>query len=132
MKHFFPELKKGFHQEWNAFFPRIQVQTCAQMHTRVKLLEGMQVKTILKVLGGIHSKYLGGYIPLPPSFGTTVCHVVLFFSSWDPQWNKILFSQQAKKFVLCGNRKIYPSSKRPVIRLAFCKKILVNFFLCYL
>ena len=25
------------------FFPRIQVETCAQMHTRVKLLEGMQM-----------------------------------------------------------------------------------------
>ena len=23
------------------FFPRIQVETCTQMHTRVKLLEGM-------------------------------------------------------------------------------------------
>ena len=34
------------------FFPRIQVETCAQMHTRVKLLEEMQVKTILKLLGG--------------------------------------------------------------------------------
>ena len=25
------------------FFPRIQVETCAQIHTRVKLLEGMQM-----------------------------------------------------------------------------------------
>ena len=25
------------------FFPRVQVETCAQMHTRVKLLEGMQM-----------------------------------------------------------------------------------------
>ena len=45
MEHFFPELK---------FFPRIQVETFAQMHTRVKLLEGMQMKTILKLLGGIY------------------------------------------------------------------------------
>ena len=41
------------------FFPRIQVQTCAKMHIRVKLLEGMQMKTILKLLGGT-------YPPHPP------------------------------------------------------------------
>ena len=44
------------------FFPRIQVQTCAQMHTRVKLLERIQMKTIFKLLGGIPSNYWGGYI----------------------------------------------------------------------
>ena len=31
--------KRGLHQKWNTFFPRIQVDTYAQMHTRVKLLE---------------------------------------------------------------------------------------------
>ena len=65
--------KKGRHQKWNTFFPQIQVktkkkkkekglhqklprfevETCAHMHTRVKLLEGMQMKTIFKLLGGI-------------------------------------------------------------------------------
>ena len=40
-------------------FPRIHVQTCAQMHSRVKLLEEMQVKTILKLLGGMQDKLLG-------------------------------------------------------------------------
>ena len=50
------------------FFPRIEVETCAQMHTRVKLLGGMQMKTILKLLGGIQSNYWGKYIP--PGFGT--------------------------------------------------------------
>ena len=45
------EQKKGPHQKWNTCFPRNQVETCAQMHTRVKLL--------------------GGYIPpSPPKFGT--------------------------------------------------------------
>ena len=49
------------------FFPRIQVLTCAQIHTRVKLLEGMQMKIILKLLGGIPSNYWGGYYtPHPP------------------------------------------------------------------
>ena len=61
---FFPELKKGFHQEWNTFFPRIQVQTCAQMHTRVKLLEG-----ITQSVGGDTLKIFGGDISLlPPEF----------------------------------------------------------------
>ena len=35
--------KKSFHQKWNTFFPRIQVDAYAQMHTRVKLLRGMQM-----------------------------------------------------------------------------------------
>ena len=35
--------KKGHLQQWNTFFLRIQVETSAQMHTRVKLLEGMQM-----------------------------------------------------------------------------------------
>ena len=56
MEHFFSpnsgeDQKKGLHQKWDTYFPRIQVQTCAQMHTRVKLLEGMQMKTILKLMG---------------------------------------------------------------------------------
>ena len=72
MEHFFPRIqvktknqKKGLHQKWNTYFPRIQVQTCAQMHIRVKLLEEMQMTTILKLLGG-YSQIIGGYIPHPP------------------------------------------------------------------
>ena len=41
------------------FFPRIQKETCARMHTKVKLLEGMQMKTILKLLRGDAVKLLG-------------------------------------------------------------------------
>ena len=63
--------KKRSSPKMEHFFPRIQVETCAQMHTRVKLLEGMQMKTILKLLGGIQSNYWGEYIPhSPPGFGT--------------------------------------------------------------
>ena len=51
--------KKGLYKK----FPRIQVEACAHMHTRVKLLEGMQMKTILKLLWGIQSNYWGRYIP---------------------------------------------------------------------
>ena len=43
--------KKGLRQKWNTFFPRIQVDTYAQTHTRVRLLGGMQMETILKLLG---------------------------------------------------------------------------------
>ena len=49
------------------FFPKNQVETCAQTHTRVKVLEGMQMKTTLKLLEGIYPP-----IPLPPGFGTPV------------------------------------------------------------
>ena len=55
--------KKRSSPEMEHFFPPIQVEPCAQMHTRVKLLEGMQMKTILKLFGGIQSNYWGEYIP---------------------------------------------------------------------
>ena len=45
------------------FFPRIQMETCAQMHTGVKFLEGMQRKTTLKLLGGDTVKLLGEIYP---------------------------------------------------------------------
>ena len=57
--------KKGLSKKWNTFFPRIQVDTHTQMHTRVKLLRGMHTKTLLKLLGGIQSNYWGIY---PPGF----------------------------------------------------------------
>ena len=48
MEHFFPQIqvktiKKGFYQKRNTFSFQIQVDTYAQMHTRVKLLGGMQM-----------------------------------------------------------------------------------------
>ena len=59
--------KKGLYQKWSTFFPLMQVETCTQMHARVNLLEGMQMKTILKLWGDT-VKLLGGYIP--PGLGT--------------------------------------------------------------
>ena len=77
MEHFFPQIqvktkKKVLHQMWNIFYPKFQakkglyqkfsrfeVETCAHMHTRVKLLERMQMKTIIKLLGGIQSNFPG-------------------------------------------------------------------------
>ena len=59
--------KKRSLSKMEHFFPGIQVETCAQMHTRVKLLEGMQMKTILKLLGDT-VKLLVGYIPPSPGF----------------------------------------------------------------
>ena len=44
--------KKRSSPEIEHFFLRNQMETCAQMHTRVKLLEGMQMKTVLKFWGG--------------------------------------------------------------------------------
>ena len=77
------------------FFPRIQVQTCAQMHTRVKLLEGMQVKTILKLLGG-YSQIIGGdiYPPSPPDFGT-------------PAWQKAPTLQNKRSRVSCFENQVF-------------------------
>ena len=73
--------KKGLHQIWTTFFPRIQVQTCAQMQTRVILLRDADVD---------HTQIIGGEIsphPPPPGFGTPalnsnsmVCSMSFIFS----------------------------------------------------
>ena len=61
--------KKGLQQEQNTFFPRSPNLRLA-VHP-FKLLGGMQMWTILKLMGDT-AKLLGGYIPHPPSgFGTT-------------------------------------------------------------
>ena len=53
------------------FFPRIQVDTCVQMFTRVKLLRGDADVDHTQTIGGIQSNYWGGYIPPSPlGFGT--------------------------------------------------------------
>ena len=59
---------------WNTFFPRIQVDTYAQMHTKVKLLGGCRCRPYS--LGGDTAKLLGGYIS--PGFGNPA------YSSWFP------------------------------------------------
>ena len=38
MSKLIEDQKKGLHQKRNTFIPRIQMKTCAQMQTRVKLL----------------------------------------------------------------------------------------------
>ena len=50
------------------FIPRIHVETCAQKHARVKLLEGIEKKAILKLLGGYKVKLLGDISPIPRGF----------------------------------------------------------------
>ena len=88
MEHFFPQIKvknkkNGLHQK----FTRFEVETCSHMHTRVKLLEGMQIKTIIKILGCIQSNYWGEYIPHPPPPGFR--HRCMCSYNW-------LFSRQNK------------------------------------
>ena len=62
--------KKIFTRNGTLFFPEFKYTHSAQMHTRVKLLEGMQMKTILKLMGGYNQIFVGGYISLiPPGFG---------------------------------------------------------------
>ena len=53
--------KKGLHQKWSTFFLRILVETCAQMHIKVKLLGGCRC--------GPSSNYWGDISP--PGFGTS-------------------------------------------------------------
>ena len=88
MEDFFPQIqvktkKKGLHQKWNAFFPRIEVETCAQVQTTAKLLGGDADIDHTQINGGIQSNYWGGYIPptLPPGFGTPgslLCLIILY------------------------------------------------------
>ena len=75
MEHFFPKFKwrpikkKVFTKNETLYYPPIQMEICARMHIRVKLLEKMQMKTILKLLGELQSNYWGGiYPPIPPGF----------------------------------------------------------------
>ena len=63
------EDKKRSLPEMEHFFPRIQVDTYPQMHTRVKLLGDADVDHT-QTIGGDTVKLLGGYIPSPPGFGT--------------------------------------------------------------
>ena len=83
--------KKSLQQKWNTFFPRIQLDTCAQMHTRFKLLGGMQMYTILKLLRR-YSEIMGDIsphrvsAPLPGNvphgkYGAGYC--IKFIKSWD-------------------------------------------------
>ena len=55
--------KKRSSPKMEDFFPRIQVKTCAQMQTRVKLLGGDADVDHAQIIGGIQSNYWGGYIP---------------------------------------------------------------------
>ena len=81
MEHFFPQIqvktkkkrKKDLHQKRNTFFPRIQVDAYAQMHTRVKLFGRMHITIEYSNYWGDTAKLLGEYIPPSfPGFGTPV------------------------------------------------------------
>ena len=50
------------------FFPRIQMDSYAQMHTKVNLLGGYADVDHTQTIGGIEPNYWGGYIPHPPGF----------------------------------------------------------------
>ena len=64
--------KKRSSQKMENFFPEFKWKSAL----RVKLLEGLQMKTIFKLLGGIQSNYWGNISPIPPppppGFGTPV------------------------------------------------------------
>ena len=69
--------KKSCSPKMEHFFPRIQMETCAQMQTTVKILGGDADVDHTQIIGGIQSNYWGiqsnywGYIPpSPPNFGT--------------------------------------------------------------
>ena len=70
------------------------------MHTRVNVLEGMQMKTILKMLGGIQSNYWGGNIPpIPPCFVTTASRTTVIkkiLTTRSPGSPQINFANQFK------------------------------------
>ena len=137
--------KKGLHQKWNTFFspnsgeeqkkknrssPEIEhffkVLTCAQMHTIVKLWKGMQMKTILNLLGGIQSNYWRGYIPpFPPCFGTTGCWVkrqqsnLWFRVTLPPSHLSISHGGNFSRFLSrCVYKDAKPHTKRRLVTFA--------------
>ena len=50
--------KKGLHQNWKTFSPRILMKTSARMQTRVKLLGGMAVVDHTQIIGGYKVKFI--------------------------------------------------------------------------
>ena len=63
--------KKGLHLKKENFVPQILVETCAQMHTKVKLLGGCRCRLYSNYWGSYSQ--IGGYIsPSPLGFGTPV------------------------------------------------------------
>ena len=54
--------KKGLRQKWNTFFPWIQVDTYAQMYTRIKLLGGCRCRPDSNYWGG-YSQIIGKIYP---------------------------------------------------------------------
>ena len=69
--------KKGLDQKKENFIPQILEETCAQMHTKVKLLGGCRCRLWSNYWGGC-SQIIGGiYLPIPPlGFGTPVSEKV--------------------------------------------------------
>ena len=136
MKHFFSpnsgeDQKKRFSPGMEHLFSPYSSTDLRSDALQSQIIRGDAGEDHTQSVGGIHSKYLGGYIPLPPRFSAPLC--ATWFFSFPPgirNGTKYFFLSRQKSLCFCGNRKIYPSSKRPVIWLAFCEKILVNFFLC--
>ena len=58
--------KKGLHLKKENFVPQILVETCAQMHTKVKLL-GDAGADYTQIIGGIQSNW-GNIFPHLPGF----------------------------------------------------------------
>ena len=64
--------KKGLHLKKENFVPQILVETCAQMHTKVKLLGGCRCR-LYSNYWGRYSQIGGIYLPIPPlGFGSPV------------------------------------------------------------
>ena len=56
--------KKGLHLKKENFVPQILVETCAQMHTKVKLLGGCRCR-LYSNYWGRYSQIGGIYLPIP-------------------------------------------------------------------
>ena len=83
MKHFFPKFRlrpkkiKIFTKNGTLFFPRIKVDTFAQMYTRVKLLGGDADVDHTQTIGGDTVKLLRGiYSPCVSALLLTKCSPV--------------------------------------------------------
>ena len=81
------------------------------------------MRTILKLLGGIQSKYWEGYIPpIPPGFGTTAWSrtIPAFMCKSPASFSASLLSASASHFVYSGDgtkitkiRKLFERTKLP-------------------
>ena len=96
MKHVFSRIqvktkKKGFHQEWNTFFPEFKGKPALRCRPESNYWGGWSSRHYSYYWGGF-SQIIGGYIsPILPGFGTHVWYVQNLNTTYLSPWTVLQF-----------------------------------------